>query len=112
MIRLQHVRLGAAALVAAGSALMFVPTPATAASLAQSAWWYRAKTTTPTAESPQAIPGGNPTVPTLPVGPPSVGAEQLHVEGAPTGATGEQVHGVCRRCGRGAPEGAHGRAGI
>lgn len=77
----------AAALVLGGLALLVVPMPAQAASVTKSAWWYRAKTATPTAESPQPIPGGNPTLPTLPVGPPTIAADQLHVEGSPEGAT-------------------------
>ena len=82
-----RARVVAAALVLGGLALVFVPMPAQAATVTKSGWWFRAKTATPTAESPQPIPGGNPVLPTLPVGPPTVAADQLHVEGTPEGAT-------------------------
>ncbi len=61
--------------------------PAGAATLEASGWWYRASTATPTAGSPQPIPGGDPTLPVAPPGPPTVAEDQLHVEGAAAGAT-------------------------
>jgi len=61
--------------------------PAQAAAATKSGWWYRPKTATPTAESPQPLPGGNPVLPTVPAGPPTVPADHLHVEGTPAGAT-------------------------
>ena len=82
-----RLRVLAAGLVLGGLALLVVPMPAQAASVTKSGWWYRAKTATPTAESPQPIPGGNPALPTIPVGPPTIAADQLHVEGTPEGAT-------------------------
>lgn len=82
-------RLLASALsMLAGIALLTIPaTPADAASVVATAWWYRAETATPTAGSPQPIPGGDPVVPVTPPGPPTVGDDQLYVEGNATTAT-------------------------
>lgn len=72
----------------AGIAFLAVPAkPADAASIVATAWWYRADTATPTAGSPQPIPGGDPVLPVTPPGPPTVGEDQLYVEGTATTAT-------------------------
>lgn len=72
----------------AGVAFLAVPAkPAGAASVIATAWWYRADTATPTAGSPQPIPGGDPVLPVTPPGPPTVGEDQLYVEGTATTAT-------------------------
>lgn len=81
-------RLAPAIGLAVGVALLLVPVPgAGAAAVAGSGWWYRTVTATPTAEVPQPIPGGHPTVPVTAPGPPTVPAGMLHVQGVPAGAT-------------------------
>ena len=80
------VRVLASLFLLSGAALVLTPTTAGAASLDQSGWWYRATTQSPTTEIPQPIPGGAPVVPVTAPGPPTVSAEQLHVEGSAAGA--------------------------
>ena len=80
------MRQAAAFLLLVGSALVLSPVPADASTLEQSGWWYRATTSTPVAETPLPATGVNPTVPVTAPGPPTVGAEELHVEGAANGA--------------------------
>ena len=77
-----------AATMLVGLTLLVIPArPADAASVLASAWWYRASTATPTAGSPQPIPGGDPVLPVAPPGPPSVAEDQLYVEGTAASAT-------------------------
>lgn len=75
-------------LVALGAGLLAQPSPAGAASVSKSGWWYR--TSQPTSALPAVAqpPGGIvPDNPTDPVAPPTVAEGSLLVEGTPEGAT-------------------------
>jgi hypothetical protein len=83
--------LVAIALVTLGASMLASPSPAGAATLSKSAWWYQARTGDPsTVIPPQAgpLPGGVPTAPAPPTpAPPTVPEGSLLVEGTASGAT-------------------------